>query len=203
MTANITTILLAAGQSQRMGASNKLLLPIGGIPMIRHMVQLYQAATNSSVLVVTGHDAEAIETTINGTGARMVFNPSFAQGQQTSVACGLRSAEVAKNVLIGLGDQPLLTVADVQGLIAAHYVADSAKISIPVTHDLRGNPIIVPAALRARMLADPKGAGCKQFTRTQLDHVQTLPLPALGFYTDVDTPEAYAKILQSIPELLV
>lgn len=201
MTASVATILLAAGQSLRMGARNKLLLPIGGMPMIRHMVLLYRAATDHTVLVVTGHEAEAVENAIDGTGARAIFNPDYEQGQPTSVACGLRHAEDAELVLIGLGDQPLLTVADLRGLIAAHQAGDSAKISIPVDGDRRGNPIIVPAALRARLLADPKGPGCKRFTRTHLEHVQNLPMSAPGFYADVDTPEAYAELTRHTPQI--
>lgn len=54
------TILLAAGLSRRMGAQNKLLLPIQGSPMVRHMAELYLRATSGPVTVVTGHDAPAI-----------------------------------------------------------------------------------------------------------------------------------------------
>ena len=51
--------------------------------------------------------------------------------------------------------------------------------------------------LRARLLADPQGPGCKRFTRTHLEHVQNLRLKASGFYTDVDTPESYAAIAET------
>lgn len=193
---NLTAIILAAGLSRRMGAPNKLLLPINGIPMIRHMVKTYKAVTMLPVLVVTGHDAEAIETALEGSGARTVFNPDYAQGQPTSVACGLRAAGATARFLIGLGDQPTLTSEDLQVLLRAHLQADPSRISIPMMGDQRGNPIVVPDILRAQLLADPKSPGCKKFTRAHPEHVQFHALSAPGYYADVDTPEAYKALMQ-------
>ncbi len=184
-------IMLAAGLSRRMGERNKLLLPVGGIPMIRHMVETYAAATGHPVCVVTGHQADKISDALAGTPARTHFNPDYASGQATSVACGLRMAPHCARLLIGLGDQPHLTAPNLRALLAAHDAGDHAKISIPQIGNQRGNPIVVPDALRARLLADPRAPGCKKFTRTHPEHVQFHALPQPGFYADVDTPEAY------------
>lgn len=197
---DVTTILLAAGLSRRMGAPNKLLLPIADTPMIRHMVDIYCTATGGRVIVVTGHQADQIETALKGSGADTVFNPDFDQGQPTSVACGLRAATDCETILIGLGDQPLLTPGDIRSLLAAHTAADTARISIPALGQQRGNPIVVPASLRAQLLADPKSPGCKSFTRSHPNHVQFHPLTAPGFYADVDTPQAYAAFTATTPE---
>lgn len=196
----VTAIILAAGLSRRMGARNKLLLPIAGVPMIRHVVDVYHAATERPVLVVTGHQAQAIEAALDGSGAIALFNPEFARGQATSVARGLRAAQSAEVMLIGLGDQPLLRSTDLRALLAAHAAADGAKISIPMQGGQRGNPIVVPAALRPRLLADPRSPGCKSFTRAHPEHVQFHALSAPGFYTDVDTPEAYDALPKQIME---
>lgn len=173
-----------------MGARNKLLLPVGGVPMIRHMVDVYRAAITGPVVVVAGHEAEAVEAALDGSGAQVVFNPDFAQGQPTSVACGLRHVPDGHDILIGLGDQPMLTPDDLRALLNAHYAAPT-RISIPMRDAARGNPIVVPSGLKVRLLADPKSPGCKKFTRENPDHVQFHALPMRGFYTDVDTPEAY------------
>lgn len=191
---DVTAIILAAGLSRRMGARNKLLLPVGRVPMIRHMVNLYAASTAGSVLVVTGHDADEVESALAGSYADIVFNADYAQGQPTSVACGLRATHAADTVLIGLGDQPLLTTADITALLAAHVAADTSRISIPSKGEQRGNPIVIPAALRDRLLADPRSPGCKKFTRAHPAHVQFHALSPAGFYTDVDTPEAYQAL---------
>ena len=195
----VGAIILAAGLSRRMGARNKLLLPVGGVPMIRHMVDVY-AQVADHVLVVTGHEADTIEATLEGSGAAIVFNPDYAQGQSTSVACGLRTAPLATTLLVGLGDQPYLAPADVQLLIDAHHAGDTRRISIPMCDTQRGNPIAIPATLRAQLLADPKSPGCKSFTRAHPEDVQFHALTAPGFYSDIDTPEAYRELQQTEPE---
>lgn len=190
----VATILLAAGLSRRMGARNKLLLPVRGVPMIRHMVTVYGAATKGPVLVVTGHERTEIEMALNGSIATTVFNPDYERGQVSSVACGLKHVANAEFILMGLGDQPLLTPTDLSALIAAHAAADTTRISIPMHGNDRGNPILIPANLRARLLEDPRAPGCKTFTRNNPDHVQFHDLPTRGFYTDVDTPDAYENL---------
>lgn len=194
----VCAILLAAGLSRRMGDRNKLLLPVAGVPMIRRMVDTYRAAINGPVIVVTGHEAETVEAALEGSGAGVAFNPDFAEGQSTSVACGLRHAATGCDILIGLGDQPLLTGDDLNALIAAHAAADPARISIPMMQTQRGNPILIPASLKDRLLADPRAPGCKKFTRENPDHVQFHALRAPGFYTDIDTPEAYSALTSTL-----
>ncbi|MFA3918909.1 nucleotidyltransferase family protein [Ruegeria hyattellae] len=192
---DVTAILLAAGLSRRMGERNKLLLPINGVPMIRYMVEVYRAVTQRPILVVTGHQSDAIEDSLAGCDVRLIFNSDFADGQQTSVACGLRVAKDGAQILIGLGDQPRLTGDNLRALLKAHKAADPARISIPKIGDQRGNPIVVPSNLRERVLADPKSAGCKAFTRKYPERVQFHALSAHGFYTDVDTPDAYDALV--------
>lgn len=191
---DVAAIILAAGLSRRMGNRNKLLLPINGMPMIRHMVMTYWAATKARVLVVTGHEAEAVENSLKGCDVQTIYNPDFAEGQQTSVACGLRNIGDATQILIGLGDQPRLTAKDLTELLTVHKAADPARISIPMLGEQRGNPIVVSGILRARLLEDPRSPGCKKFTRANPDHVQFHALKGRGFYSDVDTPQAYDAI---------
>lgn len=194
-------IVLAAGLSRRMGARNKLLLPVDGAPMIRRVVQTYFAATGRSVHVITGHQADQVTEALAATPATVHFNPDYAQGQAMSVACGLRVAGPCARLLIGLGDQPHLTANDLTALLQAHDVGDTARISIPRHDGQRGNPIVVPDGLRARLLQDPRAPGCKRFTRAHPAHVQFHDLPNPGFYADIDTPEAYAALSAAVQEL--
>ena len=194
----IATILLAAGLSRRMGEQNKLLLPIHGRPIIAHMVAIYQAATKGPVLVVTGNERALIEEALDGSGAETVFSENYKVGQVNSVACGLQNAPDAKTLLMALGDQPYLQTKDLQALLAAHDAADPNRISIPQIGDMRGTPLVIPGALRARLLEDPRSPGCKRFTRENPEHVQFHALPARGFYDDIDTPEDYAALLADL-----
>ena len=192
----VAAIILAAGLSRRMGTQNKLLLPVGAVPMIRHVVLQYRMALSGPITVVTGHDAPDVTAALAGIDVECVFNPIYADGQQSSVAWGLAHCPNADVVLIGLGDQPQLLSEDITALLAAHYVGDPGKISIPMHNGDRGNPICVPAILRPRLTADPTRPGCMRFTREHPELVQRHVLNADGFYHDIDTPAAYAQLVK-------
>ncbi|QBF32679.1 NTP transferase domain-containing protein [Thalassococcus sp. S3] len=197
---SVTAILLAAGLSRRMGAWNKLLLPVDGEPMVRRVARTYLAAIDTPLTVVTGHDAEKVRAALSGLATSFTHNPDFASGQPTSVAAGVREAPNADLLLIGLADQPKLTPHDLTALIAAHRQGDAAKITIPIHDGARGNPIVVPRMLRPRLLDHPDRPGCMHFTRQQPEQVQIAFLPAPGFYADIDTPDDYAAHVQTLGE---
>lgn len=187
-------IILAAGLSRRMGARNKLLLPIGTVPMVRHVVQQYLDAVDGPIIVVTGHEAPQVEQALDGLDVTCVFHENFAEGQQSSVAFGLHHCPQTDVVLIGLGDQPYLRSEDLTRLMQAHFAAGNRKVSIPFMGERRGNPIVIPQVLRPRLTENTDRPGCMRFTRDNPDLVQRHPLDAPGFYQDVDTPEAYAQL---------
>lgn len=197
---NVGAIILAAGLSRRMKDCNKLLLPIAGVPMIRHVVETYLAAVSGEVCVVTGFEAVRIEAALAGMPIRLIHNPDFEKGQAFSVKAGLLEAPLADHLLIGLGDQPQLTADDLRAFIRAHLDANPAKISIPVRGATRGNPIMVPAHMRARLLVDDANPGCGKFTRTNPDMSAYIPMPPPGFFSDIDTPGAFAAFKQMTPQ---
>lgn len=189
---SVGAIILAAGLSRRMNDRNKLLLPIGGKPMIRHVVKTYLDAVDGPVCVVTGFEADRIEAALAGLAVRFVHNASYEAGQPFSVRAGLLNAPDAQHYLIGLGDQPQLNAENLRTLIAAHLSSDACKISIPYMGGMRGNPIAVPASLRARLLADKANPGCGKFTRAHPELAQQITVTHPGFFYDIDTPQAFA-----------
>lgn len=190
--AKVGAIILAAGLSRRMEERNKMLLPIDGVPMIRHVVETYLAAVDGEICIVTGFEASRVEAALADLPVRIVHNVDFEQGQPFSVRAGLLEAPEVDHVLIGLGDQPQLTPNDLRALIAAHLATEGSKISIPFHNDQRGNPIVVPAQMRAQLLADKANPGCAKFTRAHPDQAQRIALDHPGFFHDIDTPTAYA-----------
>ena len=79
----ISAVLLAAGASRRLGR-NKLLLEVGGRPVVRRAAAALLGAEVSEVIVVTGHEAEAVRRALGGLDVRLVHNPAFADGQAAS-----------------------------------------------------------------------------------------------------------------------
>ena len=182
-------IILAAGLSRRMENCNKLLLPIHGKPMIRHVMETYLSVVD-----------ERIEAALQGLDVQIVHNEDFEAGQLFSVRAGLLEACGAQHYLIGLGDQPDLSGDDLRALITAHLARDVQKISIPHQDATRGNPIVVPAAMRAQLLADQANPGCGKFTRAHPELAQHIPMTQAGFFNDIDTPAAFEAFAQMVQQ---
>src|SRR3954451_16093015 len=115
----ITAIVLAAGESRRMGRL-KLLLPFGTRTVIETVVDSLRASPVDEILVVTGHQSEVIEAALARAPARIVRNPDYRSGMLSSVQCGVAaSAPETSWFLIALADQPQLAPALVRHLLAA------------------------------------------------------------------------------------
>jgi molybdenum cofactor cytidylyltransferase len=118
----ISGVVLAAGTSSRLGRS-KQLLDLGGIPVIRHVVDAARATSSlQEVVVVLGHEAGRVAGALAAAeGLRFVINPDYAQGQSTSLRAGLRALgpEVEAAVVL-LGDQPEVRSAAIDAVIEAY-----------------------------------------------------------------------------------
>jgi molybdenum cofactor cytidylyltransferase len=82
---SLGAIILAAGLSRRMGARNKLLLPINGKPMVRYVVETYLAVADAQICVVTGFEADKIEAALAGLPVQFAHNSDYKAGQPFSV----------------------------------------------------------------------------------------------------------------------
>ena len=186
---DIAAIVLAAGLSLRMGASNKLLTPIGDDILVSIVVRACAAASDHPVTVVTGYQAEVIELAFHNVPTNFAHNINYKEGQITSVDVGLRRAPKAETYLIALGDQPKITKDCLTELLEAHAAQRSQRITVPIVDGQRGNPIVVPAVLRSLMLSDPINLGCQKLTRQSPELVHEYATPNKSFIIDIDTPQ--------------
>ncbi|MEL7012534.1 MAG: nucleotidyltransferase family protein [Pseudomonadota bacterium] len=194
---DVTAIVLAAGMSRRMGDDNKLLLPVGGEPMIMRTLRAYQDFCKE-IVVVAGYEAEKIAASIRHLDLKLAHNPDFAEGQARSVATGLRAAKGAAHVMVGLADQPTLTHDHLNTLFRRHMDAGGQIITVPHNGTARGNPIIIPGDMIDKMLEDQQNPGCHTFTRERPDLVNMTPLTDAAYFHDVDTPQDYAALSQKL-----
>ena len=120
----ISAVVLAAGSSTRFGRT-KQLARIGGRPIVQHVVDTAAVAGVDEIVVVLGHDAEAIGSVLElPTIGRAVVNPRFAEGQSTSLAAGLAACDpAAEAAVILLADQPGIRVEHVRALVSAFRAA--------------------------------------------------------------------------------
>lgn len=149
----ISAIVLAAGQSTRMGEQNKLLLPFRGTTLIEHMVDVVTRSPVGETLVVLGHEAERVRPLLAGRPVRVVDNADYAEGQASSIRAGLAQVSPgARGVMVCLTDQPLLEPADLERLIAAFEGARDRSIVVPLHRGQRGNPVLFSMRHRDEVL---------------------------------------------------
>jgi molybdenum cofactor cytidylyltransferase len=192
----VSVVVLAAGLSARMGDSPKLLLDVGGAPMIRRTVQNVLDFAPAETVVVTGHLAEKIEAALNGLPVRHVRNPEYRQGQPTSVAAGVRALSAPCDaIIIMLGDQPLVTADHLRRLSSAYAQLDRESIVVPYHKDKRGNPILIAARHISTVISGGLNIGCRRLVETQSADVCRAQFDSDVYVVDCDTPDDYRRLL--------
>ena len=118
----ISAVILAAGESRRMGKQNKLLLPVGGEAMLVKLATSVCASDVGQVLVVIGHEAEKIRRELNEFSLNFVYNPNFSEGMTTSIKYGVKVvSHECDGLLICLGDMPFINTSEINKLIPVSY----------------------------------------------------------------------------------
>lgn len=191
----VAAVVLAAGMSRRMGDRPKLLLDLGGKPMIRRTVKNVLAFAPAETVVVTGHRADEVEAAIADLPVRIVRNPRHDEGQPTSVVAGIRALQSACDaVMIVLGDQPLVTAADLRSLVDAFERLDQGSILVPHHNGKRGNPVIFPTRFIPDVLSGGVNVGCRRLIDTHPDSVARVEMESAAFVSDCDTPQDYERL---------
>lgn len=194
----LSAVLLAAGESRRMGNINKLTLPIEGTPLLRRSAETLARSGLVELVVVIGHQQQVARELLQGIPARIVYNEDFSAGQMTSVQRGLAALQKpCDGVMICLSDQPLLEVEDVETL-ARGFEACPTSIMVPVYRGQRGNPVVLDYSHREAILAGRKNLGCKRLIENNPELVTTLEMPNDHVLVDLDTPESYATVRQRL-----
>jgi molybdenum cofactor cytidylyltransferase len=193
-----SAIVLAAGESTRMGAKNKLLLPFGSEPLIAHVVRRIQASRVAEVIVVLGHQAEQVRQALEGLPVRFVTNDRFAEGMTTSIHAGIGAAsDRSQGFMICLSDLPLIQTGEYDLLLEAFEQAlkqDNHSILVPVYKGQRGNPVLFSVHYRQDILRHEGLMGCQGIVKQNRDRVIEVEMPSDHILKDMDTPEVYAQM---------
>jgi molybdenum cofactor cytidylyltransferase len=197
-TPKIAAVVLAAGRSSRMGAANKLLTDVDGVPMVRRAVEAATASRARPVIVVTGNEQGKVQAALRGCKATFVHNPRFSEGMSTSLQAGL--AALPANVdgaLVCLGDMPLVAAATIDRLIAAFNPLEGRAICVPTWNGKRGNPVLWDRRFFAAMTDLAGDVGAKHLIGEHAELVAEVAMSDDAVLTDIDTPEALAALRQA------
>lgn len=184
----VTALVLAAGRSSRMGASNKLLAEVGGEPMVARVVGRLLQAPIESVLVVTGHDADAVEERIPPS-ALVVRNPDHSEGIGSSVRVGIGALGASVDaVVICLGDMPTVSTDTIRRLVEAFRMDTEGGAYVPIHGGRRGNPVLWVAEFFPRLLRLGGDTGARVLLSAHAEAVREVVVDDPGVLADVDTP---------------
>ncbi len=191
----ITAIILAAGESKRMGQP-KMLMPWGRSTVLQTVISTLQTAGVDDILVVTGGARKQIEMLI-GKSVQTVFNENYAQGEMlSSLQIGLAAKKhEASAALICLGDQPQVQVRSVQRVLQ-EFKETKAHIIVPSYQMKRGHPWLVARELWNELLKMCPPATPREFLNHHTKDIRYVELDTPSILQDIDTPDDY---LQSHP----
>jgi CTP:molybdopterin cytidylyltransferase MocA len=180
-------LILAAGESRRMG-SPKALLEYRGETFLERLVRMFRARCEP-VIVVLGAAAGEIRARAPA-GCTLVWNAAYRTGQTGSMQCGLRALPAGvEGVLFTLVDHPAVREATIAALMPAD--AAKAKIRVPRLGGRRGHPIWFSAALIPEFLALPAAGAARDVVRAHAAETEFLDLDDAGILADIDDPGAY------------
>ena len=195
---NVAAIVLAAGESRRMGARNKLIAKIGGKPMAALVVDAVLASRVSTIIVVTGHESANVREALGDRQVVFVENPDYAAGLSTSLKAGLDALpEDVDAALICLGDMPRLSEADIDRLIAAFDPVEGRAICVPTHRGKRGNPVLWGRRFFPEMMQLSGDVGARHLIGEHADLVVEVPMDSDSILLDIDSPEALESLTNS------
>ncbi|MCR4414804.1 MAG: nucleotidyltransferase family protein [Thermoguttaceae bacterium] len=196
----IGAIVLAAGQSRRMG-TQKLLLPLGGQPVIVRVVDEVLRSSVRPVLVVVGDEGQKIVAALSGRRVTPIENADPHGDMLGSVRCGLAALpEACEAALVVLGDQPGVA-ADVIERLCEAFRAQARGIVVPACRGRRGHPLLVASRYRQEVLTHYEGIGLRGLLAAHPDDVFEVEVDSPKAFDDLDTPEDYQRILRAEGDL--
>ncbi len=196
----VGAIVLAAGQSRRMGAINKLLAEIDGAPMVARALDATLASSVTSVVVVTGHEAERVHAVLADRAVTFAHNPDYAEGLSTSLAAGLAALpQDCDAVVICLGDMPRVKPGHINKLIAAFNPVEGRAICVPTWRGKRGNPVLFARRFLTEMVDVRGDIGARHLIGEYDEFVAEVAMEDDGVMIDVDSPQGLTAVLAGRP----
>jgi len=201
----VAGVLLAAGEGRRMGVRPKSLVEAAGRPLIASIGEaMRDAGIRPLVVVLGGPHAAAIQAKAGAIGDEVVHNPLAAQGQGTSVWCGLaalaRRTSACDGVLVALADQPLITADDLRALLRAFRQREApVQMVVPRCQGRPGNPVVIDAALARDWLEAGASVVGRPWRAAHPDRVAWWDTDSDHYVIDLDEPADIAHCAARVP----
>jgi CTP:molybdopterin cytidylyltransferase MocA len=192
----VAAILLAAGQSRRMGAF-KPLLPFGNKTVIECCIDYLQGGGVETVVVVLGHREEEVRKHLTGRPLIFSVNPDPNSEMGASIAAGvLELPQSCQATLIALCDHPAVPAAVVAKLIATWK--NGARLVIPTWQDRGGHPVLIDRSFHTELLNLSSRGGLRALFEAHKNTVERVPVESPYIARDMDTWDDYRTLHQEV-----
>lgn len=194
MKPELSSLILAAGASARMG-SPKALLPLGDETVIQHIITIYRSAGVRDIRVVTGYHQEEIQPILRSLQVREIYNPRYQNGMYSSVQSGISSYDQdISGFFIHPVDVPLIEPMTVR-LMSSYPKQTGDTIICPMYQNRRGHPLIVGSSYRTAILDNTYPTGLRGFLYEYSYAIIHVMVDDPGVLLNMNTPADYQEVL--------
>jgi molybdenum cofactor cytidylyltransferase len=193
----LASVILAAGESRRMGFP-KALLPYHGQTFLEHLIEVTRHPRIGLLRVVIGAHQKQISERVPLPPGDYVVNPEWQKGQLSSIRAAIRSlaVEETEGMLLALVDHPFVT-CELIGQIIACFDQQPGSIVIPTWQKRRGHPVVFPTRLFGELISASDETGARAVVWAHAAEVVELPTEEEGILLDIDDREAYERLFPS------
>jgi molybdenum cofactor cytidylyltransferase len=192
----LAAVILAAGESRRMGAP-KALVPYRGTTFVEHLLEITRHTRIGVTRIVVGAHADAIREKLSSQAAAIVVNEDWAKGQLSSIQAAVRSLpdEGSCGMILCPVDHPMVSAELVARLIA-EFDSSGKAIVIPTYRRRRGHPLIFRARLYPELLAASPEVGARQVVWAHADEISEISTEEEGVILNINDSATLERALR-------
>ncbi len=173
----------------------KLLLDVGGAPMLERVLAIFRSSKVKRIVVVLGEDEQAVRGAVRFGSERIVVNADPSEGMSSSLRAGIRAVSgEADAAMIALADQPFVMPETIDRMIESH-VRNGAVIVAPFYGGRRGNPVLFARSMFPSLMRTKGDEGAKSLIEANHAKVLRVDVDDAGTVADVDTREDYERLV--------
>jgi molybdenum cofactor cytidylyltransferase len=188
----ISALVLAAGESRRMGNA-KLMLPLDKNSILDKTISNVLYSYLDEVVVVIGYRSDDFLKKINKKNIKVVLNPNFKEGISSSIIAGLTCiSQKSHAIMIILADQPFISSYIINKMLIK-FKESKKGILVPSYNNMQGHPVIFSLKYKEELLKLKGDVGGKEIIKRFPWDVLEIPIHSKNIHIDIDTPEDYKK----------
>lgn len=195
---NCAVVIIAAGESKRLGSPKQLLL-LDKDTMLNRLIKMVQKAVDFPIYLVLGANAEKIKAQLPNVSLNIIENTEWQEGMGSSIRLGVQAVVSSANkhdgVLILVCDQPYLSESSIKDLIALQAIKNTA-IAASFYANIAGTPALFHQSVFSDLLALKGDQGAKRIIQERDQELAKLQFEK--GVLDIDTPEDYQQLLKEV-----